>query len=104
MGETGAGQQKQQLSRKDRVPPSRKKAEGKSESISHIRKEWSLEAGTTARKAVHNSRSLVAILVSSSSTLVSCCGWKANREGGGAGGTKSPFVARPGERRFSTRE
>ena len=53
-----------------------------------------------SHKNLHNFRSLVTILISSSSTLVSCCGWKDSQEGGRAGGTKSQFVGRPGERRF----
>lgn len=53
-----------------------------------------------SRKNLHNFRSVVTILIFSSSTLVSCCGWKDNQEGGRAGGTQSQFVGRPGERRF----
>ena len=36
--------------RKERVPPSGMKAESKSASISHVRKEWELETGTTAKR------------------------------------------------------
>lgn len=53
-----------------------------------------------SRRNLHNFRSVVTILLFSSSTLVSCCGWKDKQEGGRAGGTQSQFVGRPGERRF----
>lgn len=36
--------------------------------------------------------------------LVSCCGWKASQEGGGAGETKSQFVGRSGERKSQAGE
>lgn len=68
------------------------KAESKSVSTSRVRKEWEPAIWTTAR-------SLVAILMFSSSPSVSCCGSKASQEGGGAGETESQLVARPEERR-----
>lgn len=71
MGEMDARQQKQQLSRKERVPPSGMKAEIKGVSIYHDRKGWELGTWPPARRTQHGLRSLVSILGFSSSLLVS---------------------------------
>lgn len=76
-GRYGLGNQNNSCPEK-RVAPSGMKAESKSVSTSRVRQEWEPAIWTAAR-------SLVAILMFSSSPLVSCCGSKASQEGGGAG-------------------
>lgn len=88
MGEMDARQPKQQLSGKERVPPSGMKAEIKGVSIYHDRKGWELGTWPPARRTLLRLRSLVSILGFSSSLLVSRCR-KASQEWGGAGEAKS---------------
>lgn len=78
----------QQLSWKARVPPSGMRAGIKDVSIHHVRKE--LETWTSARALLTFRRS-VTTWVFTSSPLVSCCGWKASQEGGGAGKPSLPL-------------